>query len=81
MIKRIGRKIANHYRIVKKFSSVFEAKLAQELLNVYHIKTYLAHKYRHAQTQLTEGMREICLMVLPQDYQLAHRLLYRTYSI
>lgn len=80
MIKRIRRKIARHYRIVKKFSSVFEARLAQELLNIYHIKTVVAHKYRHAHAQFTEGMRDICLMVLPQDYQLAHRLLYRAYS-
>lgn len=66
MIKRIKKRILIHYRIVKKFSTLINARLAQELLNIYHVQTRIVRTYNEA----------IYLLVTPQDYQLAHRVLY-----
>lgn len=66
MIKRFKKEIVRRYRIVKKFSSIFEARLAQEILNIYHIRTDIVRRYH-----------SVCLLVIPQDYQFAYRVLYR----
>lgn len=60
MIKKIRRRILRQYRIVKKFSTLLEAHLAEEILNLYHVRTIIIRHY---------------LLVLPQDYRLAYRVL------
>lgn len=64
------------YRIVRKFSNMLEARLSEEVLNLYHVRTMIVRNYSLAQDELKERMQEIYLLVLPQDYQFAHRLLY-----
>lgn len=76
MIKRLKKKIEAQYTLVKKFSTVLEARLAEETLRAYHIKTLVVRHYHGARLQIADGMREIQLLVSPQDYQLAYRLLY-----
>lgn len=65
MIKRFKKGFMRHYRIVKKFSDMLEARLSEEVLNLYHI-----------QTVIVKNVQEVYLLVLPQDYHFAHRLLY-----
>ena len=77
MIKKFKRDMAHHYKIVKKVSSVLEAKLAEEVLNIYHIRTLIVKKYSDAHSKLSQTMREVYILVLPQDYRLAYRVLYR----
>ena len=76
MLKKFKQKVVYHYRIVKKFPSVLEARLAQEVLNLYHVRTVVVRNYLNTRAHFEEGMREIYLLVLPQDYQFAYRLLY-----
>lgn len=76
MIKRIEKSVKRRYRIVKKFSTVMEARLAQEILGVYHIRTMVVRSYLTTKEQLEQGVREISLLVLPQDYQAAYQVLY-----
>jgi len=64
-----------HYRIVKKFSNMFEARMAQEMLTLYHVKTVITKNYLIAHAQFEQTMQEVYLLTLPHDYQLAHRLL------
>ncbi len=64
--------------MVKKFSTMFEARLAQEALNAYHVKTFIVHTYKRAQMRVQESVEEIQLMVMPQDYQFAYGVLYST---
>lgn len=78
MIKRFRKGLKRQYRLVKKFSTMLEARLAQEVLNAYHVRTFVVHSYHRAQVRLQESVEEIQLLVLPQDYQFAHRLLYAT---
>lgn len=66
MIKRFKKGFMRHYRIVRKFSNMLEARLSEEVLNLYHI-----------QTVVIKNFQEIYLLVLPHDYNYAHRLLYR----
>lgn len=75
MIKRLKKGIVLRYRIVKNFSTMLEARLAQEVLTAYHIKTIVVHHYRRARMRLEEGVEDIQLMVLAQDYQFAYRVL------
>jgi len=65
-----------HYRIVKKFSTIFEARLAEEVLNIYHIRILIVKKYSDVHSRFTETMREVYILVLPQDYRLAYQVLY-----
>lgn len=53
-----------------------EARLAQEILGVYHIRTMVVRSYLTTKEQLEQGVREISLLVLPQDYQAAYQVLY-----
>ncbi|MBI3620459.1 hypothetical protein HY214_04960 [Candidatus Roizmanbacteria bacterium] len=76
MVTRLRRHLARHYCIVKKFSTILEAKLAEEILQIYHIKTVVVSNYRRAHARIQEGIQEAYLLVLSQDYQLAYRILY-----
>ena len=80
MVTRFKSRMAKHYRVVKKFSSLLEAKLAEEVLNLGHIRTFIVRNYQETHEQIQEEIRVIYLLVLPQDYQMAHRLLYSKYS-
>jgi len=76
MLKKLRRDMWRHYRIVKKVSSVLEARLAEEVLNIYHIKILIVRKYSDVHSRFTETMREVYILVLPQDYRLAYQALY-----
>lgn len=76
MIKKIKRDVLRKYRLVKKFSNHIEACLAEEILNLYHVKVVVVRHYHEAHSRFEQGLQRVYLMVLPQDYQLAHRLLY-----
>lgn len=61
---------------MKKFSTIFEARLAEEVLNIYHIRILIVKKYSDVHSRFTETMREVYILVLPQDYRLAYQVLY-----
>ncbi len=76
MINKFKKGVMRQYRIVKKFSTMIEARLSEEVLNLYHIRTVVIRNYTLAHDQLKDRMQEIYILVSPQDYQVAYRLLY-----
>lgn len=67
MIKRIRKEFRRHFKLVKKFSDRIEADLAREVLEAYHINTYLFKSYFGQMT---------ALFVPINDYKKAMYVLY-----